>query len=43
MVELQLNNEESPLYNNSELRTVREALNMETPGINPAEMPTLHP
>ena len=43
--DLQLNSEESPLYDNSELRTVQAALNMETPGTNsnPADLPNLQP
>lgn len=43
LVDLQLNSEESPLYDNSELRTVQAALNMETPGTNPADLPHLQP
>lgn len=38
LFELQLNSEESPLYDNSELNTVRAALNMSTNGMGPPDI-----
>ena len=43
LVELQLNSEESPLYENNELNTVQAALNMATNGANPADLSNLQP
>lgn len=45
LFELQLNSEESPLYENSELNTVRAALNMSTNGgmNGPHDLPHMQP